>query len=76
MDGADECSAEIDTVVKKDRIDYTASSYTQNIRGGFHGADDSSSTVGGPDLPEELGTLGQAAPVSRRSLMQSKMAPS
>jgi metal transporter CNNM len=62
MDGADECSAEIDTVVKKDRIDYTASSYTQNIRGGFHGADDSSSTVGGPDLPEELGTLGQAPP--------------
>ena len=45
MDGVDERSADTEIDTRGARQEYTASSYTQNSRGGFHGVDDPSESV-------------------------------
>jgi metal transporter CNNM len=64
MDGADEHSADMvhDIRSKKIRNEYTESSYTQNSRGGFHGADDSGIENILVMPPEELAAFRQAPP--------------
>lgn len=78
MDGADECSVdtEADIQVKKSRKDCVESSYTQNSRGGFHRADDSSCSIENFMLmtPEKLASLGVAPPSTPSNLDTGKAA--